>query len=102
MSRCLVYLRLRRQKADIAYVKTAKGFEVDFLARYIEGRQELIQVCFDIGDAETREREVRALLAASTEHPQASLLLLTAHHSLPEIDLPASIRIIPAGEWMLL
>ncbi len=97
-----VYLRLRRKRADIAYVKTAKGFEVDFLARYVEGNQELIQVCFDIGDVETYKREVRALLAASTEHPQASLLLLTAHHPLPEMELPTSITMIPAWEWMLL
>ena len=35
-----VYLHLRRSKADISYVKTKNGFEVDFLAHYIEGEEE--------------------------------------------------------------
>ncbi len=96
-----VYLHLRRKKADIAYVKTGDGFEVDFLARYVDGRQELIQVSFDIGDAVTCEREARALLGASAQYPQASLLLLTAHNALPALDLPPTTRVMPAWEWMM-
>ena len=38
----------QRRGAEIAYVRTASGFEVDFLARYPDGKAELIQVCANL------------------------------------------------------
>jgi predicted AAA+ superfamily ATPase len=96
-----VYLHLRKKKADIAYVKTKSGFEVDFLARHLEGNEALIQVCLSIDDRDTVEREIRSLLEASGEHPNASLLLLTGYSPLPNFEIPATIQVIPAWEWML-
>ena len=95
-----VYIHLRRQKAEISYVKTKRGFEVDFLARHIEGNQELIQVSYNIDDKSTREREIRALLDASVDSPQASLVLLTAHSSRQDLDIPSNITVLSAWEWM--
>jgi len=40
-----VLVELERRKAEVSYVKTPKGFEVDFLARYPSGDVDLIQVC---------------------------------------------------------
>lgn len=96
-----VYLHLRRQKADIAYVKTANGFEVDFLARYAEGGEVLIQVCLSLEDPHTLQREIRALTEASGEHPHASLLLITAYAASPDLDIPNNITVKPAWEWMM-
>jgi predicted AAA+ superfamily ATPase len=97
----VVYLHLRQKKAEVAYVKTKSGFEVDFLARFLEGNEALIQVCLSIEDRETVEREIRSLLEAAGEHPAASLLLLTGYSLPPKYDIPAAIQIIPAWQWIL-
>lgn len=97
----VVFTELQRRRAEIAYVKTANGFEVDFLARYPDGTEELIQVCTSVDDPETRNREVRALQDAAAEHPRASQLILTLESRLPFPTVPAPIRIIPSWRWML-
>jgi len=63
----LVYLDLRRQGCEIAYYLTRSRREVDFVARYPDGRQELIQVCWDTSDPATMERETTALVEAREE-----------------------------------
>lgn len=95
-----VYLHLRRSKADISYIKTKNGFEVDFLARHIEGQEELIQVCYSIESPETFERETRSLIDASSEHPNASLFLVTGNSAPCHHQIPEGIEVIPAWEWM--
>ena len=60
----------------MSYLRTADGLEVDFLGRYRDGAQELIQVCASLKAPETVERELRALAAAAGEHPRAKRRLL--------------------------
>lgn len=93
-------IELLRRGAEVGYVRTGEEFEVDFLARFPDGRQELIQACADLGDAATREREARALLAASREHPRAGLSLITLT---PESgrNIPPEIQIHNAAIWLL-
>lgn len=97
-----VFIELQRRHADIAYVKTPGGYEVDFLARYPDNSEELIQVCTSIDDPETLAREVRALQDAAAEYPLSSQLILTLESRLPFPALPATIRVLPAWQWMLL
>jgi len=96
-----VYIHLRRQKADITYVKTHSGYEVDFLARHLTGEEELIQVCFTLEDPNVLQREVRALLESSIDNPHASLLLLTGYSFSTKQPLPKNVQVIPAWEWMM-
>lgn len=96
-----VFNELQRRGADAAYVKTAEGFEVDFIAAYRDGRRELLQVCADPSTENARERELRALADAAKTQPKlpAVLLVLTQEQA---IALAASgLRVIPAYEWML-
>ncbi|HWH77865.1 MAG TPA: hypothetical protein VNT76_10860, partial [Candidatus Binatus sp.] len=95
-----VLLELERRGAEIGYVRTTGGFEVDFLARYPDSRQELIQVCADLDSPVTRERETRALLAAATEHRRATLHLISL---VPELsrDLPKGVTAHAAVDWLL-
>jgi predicted AAA+ superfamily ATPase len=95
-----VYLALERRGAEIGYVRTASGFEVDFLARYPEGGEDLIQVCAGLDDPLTREREIRALLEAAREHPRAKLHLIALAPD-PALDLPAKIKVHWAPGWLL-
>jgi uncharacterized protein len=92
---------LERRRVDVGYVKTDDGLEVDFLARYREGDQELIQVCANLQSPETLARELRALTASAKEHPRARKRLLVLDRSTAgEVDAPG-IEVLPAYEWML-
>ena len=95
-----VRVELERRRMQVTYVKTKDGFEVDFLARPAGGRPALIQVAAELADAETRSREIRALLAARAEHPGASLHLVTLT---PEFsgEVPEEIEVHPAWQWLL-
>ena len=63
----LVYLDLRRQGCEVSYYLTRSRKEVDFIVRHPDGRQELLQVCWDARDPETLRREEEALEEARTE-----------------------------------
>ncbi len=95
-----VRLELERRGAEVGYVRTASGFEVDFLARHPDGRQELIQVCADVDAAATRERETRALMEAAREHRRATLHLVSLA---PETGgpWPRRIAVHAAAVWLL-
>jgi predicted AAA+ superfamily ATPase len=95
-----VLLELERRGAQTSYLRTAEGFEVDFLVRYPEEGEELIQVCADLDAPATRERETRALFAAGTERPGAALRLIGLAPENPR-DLPRGIVWQPASEWLL-
>jgi uncharacterized protein len=97
----VVFTELQRRRAEVAYVKTTGGLEVDFLARYPDGSEDLIQVCTSVDDPDTLAREVRALEDAAKEHPRARPLILTMESRVPFPSVPESIGIIPAWEWML-
>lgn len=95
-----VMLELERRGADIAYIRTQSGYEIDFLALFPDGREELIQVCADLDDPVVRDREVRALLDAAGEHPRGGLNIVTLH---PESvsGLPERIAFHSAARWLL-
>ncbi len=97
----VVFTELQRRGAEIAYVKTASGFEVDFLARYPDGTEELIQVCRSIDDPDTRERETRALQDPSSEHPNAGQVILTMESRMPFPPVPTPINVSSAWKWMI-
>ncbi len=96
---CLL-LDLERRGADVTYVRTEGGFEVDFLARYPGRGEELIQVAAEMTDAATRDREMRALVEAREVHPRASLHLVALE---PEDvgEVPRGVAVHPAVAWLL-
>lgn len=97
----VVLLELERRRAEVSYVKTQQGFEIDFLARYPSGEEELIQVCADVAAPDTANREVRALVEAGGQFPQARKRLLTlTRDGLPR-EAPADILAQPAYVWLL-
>ncbi|MBI4861911.1 MAG: ATP-binding protein [Candidatus Riflebacteria bacterium] len=95
-----VLLELERRGAEVSYVRTAEDHEVDFLARYPDGHEELIQSCADLDDPATRERETRALLSAKAAHPRASLHLVSLQAD-PVPNLPGGISLHAAAAWLL-
>lgn len=97
----MVACELAQQCRDLAYVKTADGFEVDFLATSHDGRQRLIQVASEVSTRATFEREVRALASAAAEFPCAQRLLLTETHPPRGVSLPDGIELQPVWRWLL-
>jgi len=96
-----VFNALQRRGAEVDYVKTADGFEVDFCVRHRGGERELIQVCADPAAGPTRSRELRGLDAAMREirKVSAALLVLTQEQAIALADQP--FKVVPAYEWML-
>jgi hypothetical protein len=92
---------LDRRRAEVGYVKTAEGFEVDFLARFPSGKEELIQVCADPTQPETLNRELRALSEAQKEHPRAQPRILVSTFAVLPKDLPAQAIGQTAWTWLL-
>ena len=89
-----------RRGAQVAYVRTASGYEVDFLATHYDRSQTLIQVCADIHDAATLEREVRALQEARLEIPKARCLLITLEQPVRAASIKG-IAVVQAMDWLL-
>ena len=98
----VVLHELERRRAEVGYVKTAGGLEVDFHARYPGGGEELIQVCADLGAPGVAERELRALAAASKEHPQATrrILVMLRKQVPARVDAASSWSLFMSGFWM--
>lgn len=95
----IVACELSRRCRDLAYVKTAGGFEVDFLATDFDGRR-LVQVASDLTSAATLDREIRSLLGAANEFPDASLWLLAGSELRAGVQLPPEVRYEPVWLWL--
>jgi len=95
----LVYMHLRRKGLQPEYYITRKGNEVDFILRPgTGGEYQLIQVCWDLGDPKTKQREVNGLRAAMDELQIQRGAIVTW---LEEEAFDESIDIIPAWKWFL-
>lgn len=97
----VVLNELERRKAEVGYVKTTDGLEVDFLARDPVGGEELLQVCVDLSAPETRARELRAMTAAAKDHPRATRRLLVLDRDALDQVKEAAIEAQPVYEWLL-
>ena len=97
----VVLNELERRKVEVGYVRTTDGLEVDFLARYPGGEEELLQVCADLSAPETRVRELRAMTAAAKEYPRARQRLLVVNRDALVHMKGGGIEAQPVSEWLL-
>lgn len=97
----VVLIELERRGYESGYLRTKEGHEVDFLAAGAEGETLLIQVAAGVEEPGTWEREMRALLSAIADYPEAIPLLLTYDALPPREPLPAPIRWLPVSAWLL-
>lgn len=96
-----VFVELERRGAQVDYVLTKSGREVDFHARMPEGPPLLIQAAADVSSADTFERETRSLAEAAAEDPRATPLLVTLDDVPFTHALPAGIRWQPLASFLL-
>jgi len=88
-----VFLELERRGYEMGYIQAPQGFEVDFLASSPGEPPLLVQVCADVQDPQTYDREVRSLAAAAGARRNARALLVTLESTPPTPSLP------PPLEW---
>jgi uncharacterized protein len=97
----LVFLELKRRALDIAYFKEMGRDEVDFIVKDGKKIRELIQVCYNINDYGTKERETKPLLKASEELKCKKLLVITWDYEAEEKYNKNIIKFIPLWKWLL-
>ena len=74
--------------------------EVNFLIKDFKVKQ-LIQVCYDINNHDTKKREVRALRKASRELKCKDLIVITEDYESVEEHERKKIKFIPLWKWLL-
>jgi len=101
----LVAIELKRRKEENYYWKNTEKEEVDFVIKKNTKINQLIQVCYDITDSDTRKREVKALLKASKELKCSNLLIINQNYSGEEdvewFGIKGKIKFIPLWKWLL-
>lgn len=105
-----VAIRLKKREMDgrakIYYWKNPQQEEVDFVVKQGPKINQLVQVCYDLSDVQTLERERRALLKASKELKCNNLLLIGGDSEKEEdftwFGIKRRIKFIPLWKWLLL
>ena len=90
---------------NIYFWKSEQHEEVDFVVRQGSRTRQLIQVCYDLGNIKTRDREIRALLKGSKELGCKDLIVLTEDHQGEEVinwfGISEKVNFIPLWKWLL-
>lgn len=81
------------QKHETMYYYENKSSEVDFAILDAGVTTALYQVCYDLTDEETRNREVKSLLKAGESLHCTNLSIITVHQD-PAVTFPKEINII--------
>jgi predicted AAA+ superfamily ATPase len=97
----IVFLELRRQFQEIYYYQTQEGFEVDFLVFEKGKASVLFQVCYNLSALKTRERELRALVAAMDETKLKEAWIISYEEEETLTLEHKTIHIVPAYKWLL-
>ncbi len=97
-----VFMHLNRHKLQSDKISYFQGnAECDFVLRREENVVLLIQVSWSIADDETREREIKGLLEASSVTGCDNLLIITDDEK-DSLNIEGKrVGVIPAWEWLL-
>lgn len=97
----IVFNELCRAEEDIAYYQTPLKEEVDFVIKKGKKVKQLIQVCYDLNNFMTRDREIKPLIKASEEFECDDLILINMYEEkIEEVD-KKKIKIVPLWKWLL-
>ncbi|MBL0053710.1 MAG: ATP-binding protein [Bacteroidetes bacterium] len=101
-----VAVLLQSKTEELNYFKTLNNqYEVDFVIRDHDKIKQLIQVCSDISNSKTMEREIRAFAQAQGELKCKNHLLINADTDKTEkvnwFGKKIEVRMIPLYRWLL-
>lgn len=94
----MVYIEIRRLEKEVTYFKG--NFEVDFVITENYKATEAIQVCYDISQKETREREINAMLECLNELDLKNGLILTFDTEEKITMNGKTIEVMPIYRWL--
>lgn len=96
------YIHLRQLDFEhIFYYKTASGKEIDFIAQKPNGKIELYQVCIDLTDEKTKQRELTALIEAAKELQVDHGFIITSNELKTLTIDNITIHILPYWKWTI-
>ncbi len=96
----LVFLELKRKNKELYYWKDEKGREVDLVIRCGREIVEMIQVCYNMSNPNTRNREIQALIKGHQEFKKSKLTLITDDEEDTYQSGNISINMIPLWKWL--
>lgn len=103
----IVLLELLRKKSyfdealEVYFWKDYFDREIDFVLKKGKKVIQLIQVCSDMADFKTKERELKSLIEGSQELRCNNLLLITQDSDKEEKIKGKKIKFIPLWKWLL-
>jgi len=102
----IVAVELRRRGKECYYWKNMEKEEVDFIIKNESKISQLIQVCYDISDSDTKKREIKSLLKASRDLKCDNLLVINQDYSGEEylewFGIKRKVNFIPLWKWLLI
>ena len=87
-------------RLELYYWKDQQHREVDFVIKEGADVARLIQVCYDIDDPKTKERELKSLVRAAGELNCRDLLVITWDWEGEEEFKGCDIRFVPLWQWL--
>lgn len=102
----IVAMELNKKKTfdintEIYYWRNLQQEEIDFIVKKGQKIQQLIQVCWDISEYKTKEREIKALIKGSKQLKCNNLLIITDNFESEEIIAKKRIIYTPLWKWLL-
>jgi predicted AAA+ superfamily ATPase len=105
----IVAIELKRsellKKCNFFYWKSIDNYEVDFVIKEGLGISQLIQVCYDIDNIKTKDREIRSLIKASLDLKCNNLLIINNKYEKEELinwfGTTRKIKFIPLWKWLI-
>lgn len=97
----LIFLELTRRDKDVSYYQNSLKEEVDFVIKEGKKVKQLIQVCCDLSNFMTLNREIKVLIKASEEFNCKDLVIITINEEREERVNGNIVKIIPAWKWLL-
>ena len=100
---CIELLRRKsiNSNLEIYYWKDYQQNEVDFVVKQGPKIKALIQVCKDLSENETKEREVKSLIKAGKELKCKDLIIISRDKEGKEIINGTKIKFVPLWKWLL-
>lgn len=95
----IVFIELKRRNKEIFYYKG--NAECDFLIRHGIKITEAVQVCSDISDVQTLEREIRGLLEACTKLNLREGIIITYDTEKSQMHRGIKLHFIPLWKWLI-
>lgn len=97
----LVFIELLRRGLATFYYRFSTKEEVDFVIKKDKKISQLIQVCYDIEDYNTKEREIKVLIKASKELKCNNLLIVNWDYEAEEKIKGKKIKFISLWKWLI-